>query len=932
MRQRRGRITPLVVAFLLAAIPAAVYHTYVFSGFTPIRIDAIAAKLYASDRTIAVALPDLSRLRGQTAVLELQLQNALLVERQIGLVRDGFPTNRVTLPPGRLLHWSIVLPPDRIVALEQEIGEGARILKLTGDADGWVLAALQIRNYHLRVGDRPTLVVLPKGATYSAGTLFFPIGIALCLLALVNVFALRTQPRAPRLIGQGLSLTAFLVFVVCLILPTLSPYQVLLSPVAFALGVINLYAPLLLQTVMALVGKVPSFWRRHETTLERGATLAGLVAMAIAQPIFEVVSNSPEFFAARGTRAATALLAIVAICFGVPLVLVVIERAIRSVSRGAATAFHGVVSALLIAVIVMPWFRRGNLLGSPWDIAASALIGTILAIGAARSRPVRQFFTALAPAALIVPALFLLEPGIRQTLLPSPPAGAVQAMEQTPPIVFVVFDELPLNSLLDGSGEIDAGRYPNFASLAREANWYRNATTVASNTSHAVPAILSGRYPTAVDDAPTLQYFPVNLFTTLARHYDMFASMGFPLCPPRACRSDSTLSGDTLESLLSDLGLVWLHIVLPEALAEGLPPVTEDWAEFGEHRETDPAGGRGNRRDLFAQFVSSIDDRPARLYFMHAMLPHRPFVYVPSGRRYPDPDNAATYRRAFEGTSPGFADAAHQRHLAQVGFVDHLIGTLVSRLRQQEVYDKALVIITSDHGASYRNGRSRRQPQMQRNIADILRVPLFVKLPGQRRGEVVNRIAETVDILPTILDVVRAKAPPPLDGRSLIQSQAPHATRTFIWRNRSNVEARTIGDGDFSADGAESLEWKERRFGRGDPAALYAPPGLQHLRGQSPSAIHAAPDVKVAIRNPGQFDGVDLTRDPLPLYVGGVLRTSRSDPLTVAIVVNGVVAAVTESYRQRDVQMFGTLIPETALRTGANPVTAIVVDRAVPSK
>jgi hypothetical protein len=44
--------------------------------------------------------------------------------------------------------------------------------------------------------------------------------------------------------------------------------------------------------------------------------------------------------------------------------------------------------------------------------------------------------------------------------------------------------------------------------------------------------------------------------------------------------------------------------------------------------------------------------------------------------------------------------------------------------------------------------------------------------------------------------------------------------------------------------------------------------------------------------------------------------------------VNGVVAAVTHSYRQRDVLMFGTLIPETALRTGANTVTASVIDDA----
>jgi hypothetical protein len=195
---------------------------------------------------------------------------------------------------------------------------------------------------------------------------------------------------------------------------------------------------------------------------------------------------------------------------------------------------------------------------------------------------------------------------------------------------------------------------------------------------------------------------------------------------------------------------------------------------------------------------------------------------------------------------------------------------------------------------------------------------------------VVNGIAETVDILPTILDVVGANAPPPLDGRSLIQSRAPHASRTFIWRNRSNVEVRTIGDGDFSADGAESLEWKERRFGHGDPAALYAPPGLQHLRGQRPSTLPVTPEVKVSIRNPGQFDAVDLTRDPIPLYVGGVLRTSRSDSLTVAVVVNGAVAAVTQSYRHRDAQMFGTLIPETALRSGANSVTAIVVDATAP--
>jgi len=100
---------------------------------------------------------------------------------------------------------------------------------------------------------------------------------------------------------------------------------------------------------------IARYWKRHEVTFERAAALLGLGAIAIAQPIFEVVSNSPEFFAARGTTAATAVTAVLAICFGVPLALLAIERAIRAVSGRAATTFHGVALALLSAAVVMPW-------------------------------------------------------------------------------------------------------------------------------------------------------------------------------------------------------------------------------------------------------------------------------------------------------------------------------------------------------------------------------------------------------------------------------------------------------------------------------------------------------------------------------------------------------------------------------------------------
>jgi hypothetical protein len=488
--------------------------------------------------------------------------------------------------------------------------------------------------------------------------------------------------------------------------------------------------------------------------------------------------------------------------------------------------------------------------------------------------------------------------------------------------VFVVFDELSMNSLLSADGNLDGERYPNFAALARNAYWFRNATTVSDATTYAVPAILSGRYPAATEAVPTLHYYPVNLFTVLARHYAISAQLKFQtLCPPRACQDSGAVAGDSVGALLSDLAVVWLQVVLPDPLREELPPLTDDWSDFAAQRMQ----GVDGRRGVFARFVSWIDDRPARLYFLHSMLPHTELEFVPSGRRYRAPSRALEPRRApFQRASAAFADMFHQRYLAQVGAVDRLLGDLIARLRDVGVYDKTLIVITADHGANYREGESRRWPQ-RHNLSDILEVPLFIKLPGQHDGTVVDRNAETIDILPTILDVVGARVSLPLEGQSLVAPGVSRSTRTYFV-HQPNAERRTIGD--LLVERAESLERKERRFGRGEVAGLYASPRDRHLLGMSLAAVPSAPDVHITLRNRRQYAAVARDRNPLPLFVDGRFTTSRSSPLTVAVAVNGVVAAVAQSYRTGRVNAFGTLVPETSFRDGDNTVTAVVVDES----
>lgn len=167
MRQSLARksIAALGASILLAALASAVYHSYVLSQFVPIRMDVAGPELSASRHVITIPLPDLSNLRGHTAALAMRLRNTGAEPARIGLLHDGLQRHRVELPPGRDIRWNIVLSPEQVQALDAEGGDAAPSLELTGNANGWALTAFEIRNYHLRWGDRLMAVCSPDVQT-----------------------------------------------------------------------------------------------------------------------------------------------------------------------------------------------------------------------------------------------------------------------------------------------------------------------------------------------------------------------------------------------------------------------------------------------------------------------------------------------------------------------------------------------------------------------------------------------------------------------------------------------------------------------------------------------------------------------------------------------------------------------------------------------
>ena len=81
------------------------------------------------------------------------------------------------------------------------------------------------------------------------------------------------------------------------------------------------------------------------------------------------------------------------------------------------------------------------------------------------------------------------------------------------PVVMVVFDEFPGTDLLGADGTIDAKRYPDFARLAKDATFFKNAHSVYDSTSRAVPAIMDGNMPVIESRLPTASEHPNSIFT-----------------------------------------------------------------------------------------------------------------------------------------------------------------------------------------------------------------------------------------------------------------------------------------------------------------------------------------------------------------------------------------------------------------------------------
>jgi arylsulfatase A-like enzyme len=276
------------------------------------------------------------------------------------------------------------------------------------------------------------------------------------------------------------------------------------------------------------------------------------------------------------------------------------------------------------------------------------------------------------------------------------------------------------------------------------------------------------RFQTAISQVPHTTPSHISIFTSLYP-FEHGARNGVPMRAatrslPEALRrlgyhTAAFPAGYTVVSQVTGLGDVF--DVYVDSLSPGLPFLGAESVEpLALYRLLARRGGNQIPAPVVNGRVRSwLAGKPPEPFFLwvHYFDAHGPFEPLPG------------YRDLYTRPEDDPLQESVALYDAEITYTDHQFAELFDDLREAGVLDETIVIVTSDHGQAFGEPHPVHEIGHGQTLYDsVLRVPLLWWSPGRiPAGRVVDQQVESIDIAPTLLDLLGEAPPPEFVGRSL---------------------------------------------------------------------------------------------------------------------------------------------------------------------
>jgi arylsulfatase A-like enzyme len=179
------------------------------------------------------------------------------------------------------------------------------------------------------------------------------------------------------------------------------------------------------------------------------------------------------------------------------------------------------------------------------------------------------------------------------------------------------------------------------------------------------------------------------------------------------------------------------------------------------------------RHKLYSEFRGEVLDFIGRQFespqflFIHSIVNHLPYFPPDEGSTFTAREiDYLNYRGLSGFVSRGVCERLKSLYIESMRRTDHLIGDILDALTQANTLDSTLLVLTADHGEEFMEEGY--FGHVDESSSDrLLHVPLMFRWPNQLKPATVSAPVSTVDILPTVCELVGSPIPETSRGISL---------------------------------------------------------------------------------------------------------------------------------------------------------------------
>jgi arylsulfatase A-like enzyme len=332
--------------------------------------------------------------------------------------------------------------------------------------------------------------------------------------------------------------------------------------------------------------------------------------------------------------------------------------------------------------------------------------------------------------------------------------------EPPPPVVMIVLDAFTATHVT----HLGYGRptTPNLDRLAQDGVSFGQAIAPAPYTLASIPSLLTGRLPDAHGLTQKTQKFN-DAETTLA---ERFSEAGYQCFGATANANGGPAFG-------MDQGFDEFHEIY---LGDG--PEDAQRMEYQGKAMHIPRAGEA--LSLLEGFIARTEQGRTGFYYLHMLEPHAPYTppqeYLDRFARDPEYDGQflGAPNEVLIGSMHGRytaneRDTAYVTDLydANIAYADAVVGQMIEVLKRAGLYERAIVVVTSDHGeAMWQHGQWGHNYLL---FDEQVHVPLIVRLPGADapRGVIEDAMVSLCDLAPSLADWSGLPEVEGVDGISL---------------------------------------------------------------------------------------------------------------------------------------------------------------------